>query len=68
MPREAALYGLHFGILDLLLPVGFSQWESHQESEESEFSISISPPPSLEHHPSDDVSQSKAIASFSMVL
>lgn len=53
---------------DRLLPVGFSQWESHQESEGSEFGMFISLVPSLDHHDGDDVSQSKDIVPFNMAL
>lgn len=50
------------GSLNLLLPVGFSQWESCQELEECEFDVFIFLAPTLEYHPGDAVAQSKAAA------
>lgn len=54
--------------LNLLLHVGFSQWESHQGSEESEFGVLMSLAPTLEYHPDDIVLQSKNTVPFKMAL
>lgn len=51
-----------------MLSFGFSQWASHWESEESEFSIFISLPSSLEYYPRDDVPQSKDTALLNVTL
>lgn len=56
MPFETALLCMDYN-LNLLVPVGFKQWKSHQGLEESEFGVLISLAPTLEYHPDDDVLQ-----------